>query len=174
MDLHDDGRVAVAKPFGEDDASLGKALVVALQTGENEIEALVAHRRRERIGRVERIGGDRAAVLDVDGAVGTARQCLAQHLRDAFGSDGAHDDLAAVRLLEAQRLFEGIRVRLVHLVGDVGITNPGARVVDARLPVASWNLFDADGDFHGAQLRGPVAVPAAGRGAPRPFPTAYP
>ena len=89
-----------------------------------------------------------AVVLDVDGAIGAARQRLAKHLRDARRPGRADDHLAAVLLLEPQRLLERVGVRLVHLVAGVLLANPGLGVVQPRLPVAGGDLLDADGDLH--------------------------
>ena len=87
-------------------------------------------------------------VLDVDRAVGAARQRLADDLRDARRPGRADDHLAAVLLLQPQRLFERVGVRLVHLEAGVLLADPGLGVVQARLPLAGGDLFDADGDFH--------------------------
>ena len=77
----------------------------------------------------ERVGAASAVVLDVDGAVGAARQRLANHLRDARRSGRADDHFAAVLLLQPQRLFERVGVRLVHLEGGVLLADPGLVVV---------------------------------------------
>ena len=84
--------------------------------------------------------------VDVNRAIGAARQRLAQHLRHARRA-GRHDDhFPAVLLAQPQRLFERVGVRLVQLPARVLIANPGLRVVDADLPLAGDDLFDADGD----------------------------
>src|SRR5262249_9574341 len=58
------------------------------------------------------------------------------------------DDLAAVLLLQTQRLLERIGVGLVHLEAGVGLANPGLLVVQAGLPLARGHLLDADRSFH--------------------------
>jgi hypothetical protein len=134
--------------LGEDDADLAEALVVGLQPRQHQLELLVADGGRERLGDAGRVGRRQRVGLDVDGAIGPARQRLAQHLRGARRAGRADDDLAAVLLLEAQRFFERVGVRLVQLEAGVLVADPRARVVDAQLPLAGDNLFDAHGDFH--------------------------
>ena len=73
-----------------------------------------------------------AVGLDVDGAVGAARERLANHLRGARGPGRADHDLAAVLLLEAQRLFERVGVGLVQLEAGVLVANPRLRLVHPR------------------------------------------
>jgi hypothetical protein len=51
-------------------------------------------------------------------------------------------------LLEAQRLFERIRVRLVHLESRILLANPGFRIVEAGLPLPGGDLLDADSNLH--------------------------
>ena len=99
-------------------------------------------------------------VLDVNRAIGAARQRFAQHLGDPRRAGRADDDLAALLFLETQRLLERVGVRLVHLVAGVLVADPGAVVVQARLPVAGRDLFDADGDFH-MELRATSAASIA-------------
>ena len=91
-------------------------------------------------------GADRA--IHVQGAIGTARQRLAQHLRDASraGRDGNH--FASLRLAQPQCRLERIGVGLVHFVADVLLADPGLVVAQAWLPFARRDLLDADGDFH--------------------------
>ena len=81
LDFHDDRRVRHAELLGEHDADLAEALVVGLQAGQHEVELLVADRAGQRLGDDEGVGGRQRVRLDVDRAVGAARQRLAQHLR---------------------------------------------------------------------------------------------
>src|SRR5689334_9022914 len=81
-------------------------------------------------------------------AVGAARQRFANHLLNARRTGRADDHFPAVLLAEPQRLFERIGVRLVHLVADVLLADPGLVVVEPGLPLAGGDLFDADGDLH--------------------------
>ena len=139
----------IVELFRHDHADLREPLIVGLQAGEHEIEPLVFHRAGQRRARHERVRARQPIVLDVDGAVGAARERFADYLRDARRPRRAHHHFAAVLLLQPQRLFERIRVRLVHLEAGVGFTNPRFVVVEARLPFARRDLFDANGDLHG-------------------------
>ena len=113
-----------AEPLGEDDAGLAVALVVGLEAGEHEVELLVRHRRRERVGDDERVGRGERVVLDVQRAIRAARERLADHLLHARRPGRADDHLAAVLLAQAQRLLERVGVGLVHLVADVLFADP--------------------------------------------------
>ena len=84
----------------------------------------------------------------MDGAVGAARQRLAQDLRRTCGPGRAHDHLAAMLFAKPQRLLEGVGVGLVHLEAGVLLAHGAPRLVDPRLPLAGWDLLDADGNLH--------------------------
>ena len=157
-----------AEPLGEDDTDLAEALVVGLEPGQHEVELFVRHRRGKRVSDDERIGGGQRIRLDVDGAIGAARQRLANHLADAGGAGRADDDLPTVLLLEPQRLFERIGIRLVELEAGVAVANPRAAIGDSQLPLTGDDLLDANRNFHDqsgdfvprtplhARLRGPM------------------
>jgi hypothetical protein len=72
-----------------------------------------------------------------------------------------------VLLLQAQRLFERVGVRLVHLERSVLFADPGFRIVEAGLPLAGGDLFDANGDLHGKTIN---AEPAELAKKNRPLP----
>ena len=84
------------------------------------------------------------------------------HLRGARRTGGAHHDLAAVLLLEPQRLLERVGVRLVELEAGVVVADPGLRLVDAQLPLARHDLLDADGDLHAFRFQSISAFAAPG------------
>ncbi len=138
--------------LGKDDADLAEALVVGLQAGEHQVELLVANRVRQRIGDDERVGCRQRVGLDVDGAIGATGERFAQHLRGPSRA-GRHDHhFPAVLLLQPQRLFERVGVRLVQFEAGVLVTDPGLPLVHAQLPLARDDLFDTDGDLHSFQL----------------------
>src|SRR3954454_21730838 len=85
----------------------------------------------------------------MDRTVRAACQGLADHLGRTRGSGRTHHHFAAVLLLETQRLFERVRVRLVQLEAGILIADPGLGFVDAKLPLPRDDLFNADGDLHG-------------------------
>ena len=84
--------------------------------------------------------------------------------RHAGGAGRADHHFAAVLLLEAQALFEGVGVGLVQLEGGVLVADPGPLVVDARLPVARRDLLEADGNLHGGTLRASAVETAQEQG----------
>ena len=116
------------------------ALVVGLQAGQDQVELLVRHRGRQRVGDHERVGGAQRVVLDVDRAVGAARERLADHLLHARRARRADDHLAAVLLAQAQRLLERVGVRLVHLVADVLLADPRLRRRSDAAATRGWAL----------------------------------
>ena len=124
------------------------ALVVALQAGEDQVELLFGHRRGQRGRGGERIGGRERIILDVQRAIGAAGQGFADHLLHARRPGRADHDFAAMLFAKAQGLLERIGVRLVHLVADVLVADPGLVVVQARLPLTGRDLLDTDCDFH--------------------------
>ena len=79
----------------------------------------------------------------------SASKRFANHLLHARRSGRAHDDFAAMLFAQTQTLFERIRVRLIHLVGDILLADPRAIVVQAGLPFTRRDLLDSDGDLHG-------------------------
>ena len=102
----------------------------------------------------EKLNSSHATIImevDVQRAIGAARERLANHLLHARRAGRAHHHLAAVLLAQPQALLERIRVRLVHLVTDILVANPGLVVVETRLPLAGRNLLDTDSDFHGRE-----------------------
>ncbi len=136
---------------GEDDACLRVALVVGLQARQDQVERFLAHGVGEHVGDRRRVGRSERLVLDVDRAVGAARQRLPQHLRDARGPGGADDDFAAVLLAQAQALPRARRRPARSAPSSRparGCSVPS--VGQARLPLAGRDLLDADGDLHGS------------------------
>ena len=104
------------------------------------------------LGDSARVRIRQAIVGYVDGAIGAARERFANHLCHARGPGRADHDFAVMLFLEPQRLFERVRVGLVHLEAGVLIADPGASLVETRLPVSRRNLFDADRDAHRHRL----------------------
>jgi hypothetical protein len=154
VDVHHDRGVGQPKALGEDDSGLRCPLIVGLEAGQHEIELFVSHGVGERGGddrRIRRSRGE-AIVLDMNGPVGTARQRFAQHLRRARWPGRADNDVAAMLLTQTKRLFECVRVRLVHLEAGILLTNAAPGLVDARLPLAGRNLLDAHGYLHDSRM----------------------
>src|SRR6185503_7622284 len=92
-----------------------------------------------------------------------ARQRLADDLRRPRRAGRADDHFPAVLLLQPQRLFQRVGVRLVQLEAGVLIADPGFLIVDAQLPLARHHLLHTDCYLHllalgaGASRRCPPA-----------------
>ena len=71
---------------------------------------------------------DKPVVFEMDRAIGPLGESFAQYLLRARRAGRHHRHFAAMLLLLAQRLLEGIGVRLVHFVGNI-LANPSAGVV---------------------------------------------
>ena len=134
--------------FGEDDAGLAVAEVIGLKAGEDQVGVLGADGFGDQAGHAEGVALGEVVGGDVDGAVGALGQGFADGGADALGAGADHDDFAAVFLLELEGFFQGVGVRLVHGVLEVGLLNPFARVVDADLRIALGDLLDGYDDFH--------------------------
>src|SRR6185436_7898911 len=94
--------------------------------------------------------------------IGSARERFPNHLLNPCRPSRADHDFAAVLLAQTQALFERIRVRLVHFVADVLLADPRLVVIQTRLPLASGDLLDADGDLHSSyflKMRAPLVPP---------------
>jgi hypothetical protein len=102
-------------------------------------------------------------VADVHGAVGTHGQRLADGVGGRVRTDGQDGDRAAVRLLDRQRLLDGV---LVHLVDDVVGGGPDDRVVlrvQRALAAGIGDLLDQNDDLHRqTNLRGSGSRGAGG------------
>ena len=116
------------KQFGQQHAGLREAVIVGLQSGEDEVELLVLDGSGQHLGKVQRIEGDEPVILQVNGSVSTFGQGFAQHLLRARRSGGDDHDFAAMLLALAQCFFQCIGIRLVDFIGHV-VANPRATLV---------------------------------------------
>jgi len=147
FDGHDDGGVRAIQERSEEDAGLAEAVVVALETGENEIGIFFCDGGSQRFCGAERIELGEIVVQDVDGAVGALGESFLDGLLDAFRAHREDDDFPAVLFLEAEGFFEGVAVGFVHFKADVGFLDPVSG--DGQRGVFCGDLFDADEDVHG-------------------------
>jgi hypothetical protein len=137
-----------AQPLGQHVRHHLHAAVGGLGTAEHQVGVLPL----DGLGQ-DLAGGDgaRAAqrvVDDVDGGVRAHRQRLADGLGGPVRTHGQDDDLAALSLLDAQRLLDGV---LVHLVDDVIGARPFDRVVvgtQAALSTRIRHLLHKYDDLH--------------------------
>ena len=85
-------------------------------------------------------------VGNVNSAVGALGQGFLDGLLHALRAHGERDHFPAVFFLQAQRFFERVTVRLVHLESDIGFLDPVAG--DGQRSVFGGNLLDAHDNFH--------------------------
>ncbi len=132
---------------GEEDAGLAKAVVVALQAGENQIGFFFLNRGSQRFCGTERVELGEIVIGDVNGAVSAFCESFLDGLLHTLWTHGKDDHFAAMLFLEAQRFFERVTVGLVHLEADVGLLDPVSSNRQRR--VLRGNLLNADDDVHG-------------------------
>jgi hypothetical protein len=97
-----------------------------LRAGEDQVGLERLHGGREHLRRGERARAVQGVVDDVHRLVRTHRQGLADRFGRAVGAHGEDRHLTAVRLLELQRLLDGV---FVHLIDDVARRRPVDGVV---------------------------------------------
>ena len=115
------------QPLGQHDADLRVALIVGLQSGEDEIETLVRHGRGQRRRGDRGVSAGQRLVLDVDGPVRAARQRFPDDLLHARGSGGAHHHFPAVLLAQPERFLQRVGVGFVQFVAGVLLADPRLR-----------------------------------------------
>ena len=70
---------------------------------------------------------------DVNGAIGSARQCVLDYTLGALWSHRTDDHFAAQFLSHPQGFFERISVRLVNLEGKIAFCNPGPSLLIRKI-----------------------------------------
>ncbi len=88
-------------------------------------------------------------VGDEHGAVGAHREGLAQRVHRLLGPERHDHDLAALRLLDAERFLDGIDVGRIERSLARAIETVRRRV-ETLVDGGVRNLLDADGDLHRA------------------------
>ena len=146
FDLHDNGGVRPAQQLSQDNASLGIAVVIGLQAGEDQVELLIFYRGCESTCHVDSIESDKARVFEVNGPIGALGQSFAEHLLRVRWASGDDNDLAAVLFFLTQSLLKRVRVRFVDLIGHI-FANPGAGFVQLQWRVLLRHLFHANQDL---------------------------
>src|SRR5436305_67184 len=83
FDLHDDGGVRPSQQFRQNHAGLRIAVIIGLQAGEDEVELLILDGSSECLGGVDGVERNEAGIFQMNGAVGSLGQRLAQYLLGA-------------------------------------------------------------------------------------------
>ena len=78
FDLHDDGGMRPAQQLRKNHAGLRVTVIVGLQAREDQVKLLIFDGGRERARRVECIKPDERVVFEMDGAVRSLGESLAQ------------------------------------------------------------------------------------------------
>ena len=125
---------------------MAEAVIVALQTGQDQIRLFLSNRSGEGLRRSQRIELGKIVVHNVNAAVRAFRECFFDRLLHALRAHGKRDDFATVLFLEPQGLFERVAVRLVHFETDVGFLDPVSG--DCQRRVFRRNLLDTHDDVH--------------------------
>src|SRR5207237_3001161 len=117
--LPDDGGVRPSQQFRQNHAGLRIAVVIGLQAGEDEVELLILDGSSECLGGVDGVERNEAGIFQMNGAVGSLGQRLAQYLLGARRSGSNRYYFAAVFFFLPQGFLKRIGIRFVDLVGDV-------------------------------------------------------
>ena len=140
-----------AEQFGEKNAGLAEALVVALEAGEDEVEIFIFSGQRPGAGLEE--SGSSLKIR------GRRRGCRGRRLWPGL----LYGLLERVRVpwksattsppcffFQAEGFFEGETVGLVGFEADVRFANSGAAIDDGERRVSAGDLFYANSDFQDA------------------------
>jgi len=84
----------------------------------------------------------------MDSAIRSFGEGFANRGSDALRARTEDDDLAAVLLLQLQRLFQRVGVGLIEGPLKICLFNPPSGGVDADRSIALRHLFDSDHNLH--------------------------
>src|ERR1051326_561858 len=81
-------------------------------------------------------------------AISAARERFTDNCLHPLGAKRKRHDFAAVLLFQLQRRFQCISVRLVDLVSQITVLDPGLLFIDTEDRIVFRYLFKADDDIH--------------------------
>src|SRR5208282_4465965 len=142
--------VVAAFLWSRRNTGLAKAVFIALQAGQHEVTFLTGTRRSQHFYRAQWIELREVVVGNVNAAIRALRQRLFNRLFNAFGTQGRRDHFPAVLLLQTERFFQRVGIRLVHLEADVRLIDPVPG--DGQRRIFGRHLLDAHDDVHGLFL----------------------
>src|SRR4030095_2410546 len=122
--------------------------IVRLQARKHQIGLLSLERLRKQSRDRQGVGSFKVVSFDVKCSICALGQCLADGLSRASRTRTEGNYFSSALLLQLQRFFERVSVRLVDFVAQVRTLNPLAGWVDAQLRVARGHLFDGDNNLH--------------------------
>ena len=149
FNLHDDGGVRPAQQLGQQHPGLRIAKVIRLQPGKDQVEGFFFDRLGQGARGVQGVKSCEAIVFQMNGAVGSLGQRLAQHLLRPRRTGGDHHHLATIFFLLPHRLFQRIGVRLVHLIANI-LAEPGRALIQLQRRIFLRYLLHANQDLHAA------------------------
>ena len=159
FNLHDDRGVRQIQQLGQQHARLAEALIVALQSGQDEIGLFLFEWPPPAIcADAERIELCEFVVRDVDAAIGALGQRFLDGLLHALRAHGNGDHFAAVLFLQAQGFLERVSCPARSSQSRCRFRGSSRRSVMAQRSVLGGHLLDANDDLH----RVPIASRRAG------------
>src|SRR4029453_13663251 len=119
-----------------------------LLSEEDEVGVLWLERRRKHAGGAHEIGARSRVVRDQKRSVCAHRERLPDAVLRALRAHGDDENLAALSILDPQRLLDRVRVEGVDRT-FAGAVEPLRIGIDSRVSRALGHVFDTDGDLHG-------------------------
>src|SRR5216683_796300 len=147
FDLHDDGRVRQIEQRGQQHPRLPEAVIVALQSRQDQVRFFFLNGDRECLRGAQGIELREMVIRDVNPAVRTLGKRFFDRLLHALRPHGQRNHFPTMLFLEPERFFQRIAVRFVHLETDVRFLDPVPGNRQRR--IFRGNLLNAHDNVHG-------------------------
>src|SRR5216683_1686202 len=147
FDLHDDGRVRQIEQRGQQHPRLPKAVIVALQSRQDQVRFFFLNGDRECLRGAQGIELREMVIRDVNPAVRTLGKRFFDRLLHALRPHGQRNHFPTMLFLEPERFFQRVAVRFVHLETDVRFLDPVS--VNRQRRIFRGNLLDTHDNVHG-------------------------